>query len=59
MLELIFVNDHSEDNTLQLLLNEKEVPLRGIIKYVDKQLDNIDKEDLVGFELNLTNPSIV
>ena len=32
-----------------ILLNEKEIPLRGIIKYVDKQLDNIDKEDLVGF----------
>ena len=28
---------------------EKEVPLRGIIKYVDKELKNIDKEDLVGF----------
>lgn len=32
-----------------ILLNEKEVPLRGIIKYVDKKLDNINKEDLVGF----------
>ena len=32
-----------------ILLNEKEIPLRGIIKYVDKQLDNINKEDLVGF----------
>jgi len=28
---------------------EKEVPLRGIIKYVDKQLIDIQKEDLVGF----------
>ncbi len=28
---------------------EKEVPLRGIVKYVDKELKNIDKEDLVGF----------
>jgi len=32
-----------------ILLNEKEVPLRGIIKYVDPQLDNIQKEDLIGF----------
>jgi len=32
-----------------ILLNEKEIPLRGIIKYVDKDLDNINKEDLVGF----------
>jgi hypothetical protein len=32
-----------------VLLNEKEIPLRGIIKYVDKKLDNINKEDLVGF----------
>ena len=31
------------------ILLEKEVPLRGIIKYVDKELKNIDKEDLVGF----------
>ena len=28
---------------------EKEVPLRGIIKYVDKELEDIQKEDLVGF----------
>ena len=28
---------------------EKEVPLRGIIKYVDKELKGIQKEDLVGF----------
>ena len=28
---------------------DKEVPLRGIIKYVDKELKNIHKEDLVGF----------
>ena len=28
---------------------EKEIPLRGIIKYVDKQLIDIQKEDLVGF----------
>jgi hypothetical protein len=28
---------------------EKEVPLRGIIKYVDKELKDIHKEDLVGF----------
>jgi len=32
-----------------ILLNEKEVPLRGIIKYVDKELNDIEKEDLVGF----------
>jgi len=32
-----------------ILLNEKEIPLRGIIKYVDKELKNIYKEDLVGF----------
>lgn len=32
-----------------ILLNEKEVPLRGIIKYVDKELNDIKKEDLVGF----------
>ena len=32
-----------------ILLNEKEVPLRGIIKYVDKKLNDIEKEDLVGF----------
>ena len=28
---------------------DKEVPLRGIIKYVDKELKDIQKEDLVGF----------
>jgi hypothetical protein len=28
---------------------EKEIPLRGIIKYVDKELKDIHKEDLVGF----------
>ena len=28
---------------------EKEVPLRGIIKHVDKELADIEKEDLVGF----------
>jgi len=28
---------------------EKEVPLRGIIKYVDKELKDIHKGDLVGF----------
>ena len=28
---------------------DKEVPLRGIIKYVDKELKDIHKEDLVGF----------
>ena len=32
-----------------ILLNEKEIPLRGIIKYVDKNLKDIYKEDLVGF----------
>jgi len=32
-----------------VLLNEKEIPLRGIIKHVDKALKNIHKEDLVGF----------
>tara|TARA_R100000742_G_C4267952_1_gene86225 strand:+ start:507 stop:1097 length:591 start_codon:yes stop_codon:yes gene_type:complete len=32
-----------------VLLNEKEIPLRGIIKHVDKKLENIHKEDLVGF----------
>mgnify|MGYP001345249893 FL=1 len=32
-----------------VLLNEKEIPLRGIIKYVDKNLKDIHKEDLVGF----------
>jgi len=31
------------------ILLEKEVPLRGIIKYVDKELEDINKEDLVGF----------
>jgi len=28
---------------------EKEVPLRGVIKHVDKQLIDIEKDDLVGF----------
>ena len=28
---------------------EKEVPLRGIVKHVDKELTNIEKEDLIGF----------
>ena len=28
---------------------EKEIPLRGIIKYVDKELKDIHKEDLIGF----------
>jgi hypothetical protein len=28
---------------------EKEVPLRGVIKHVDKDLVDIEKEDLVGF----------
>ena len=28
---------------------EKEVPLRGIIKYVDKELKDIQEEDLIGF----------
>jgi len=32
-----------------ILLNEKEIPLRGIIKYVDKELKGIYKGDLVGF----------
>ena len=31
------------------ILLEKEIPYRGIIKYVDKQLKDIKKEDLVGF----------
>tara|TARA_A100001201_G_scaffold51452_1_gene51051 strand:+ start:462 stop:1049 length:588 start_codon:yes stop_codon:yes gene_type:complete len=31
------------------ILLEKEIPYRGIIKYVDKQLKDIQKEDLVGF----------
>jgi len=29
--------------------NEKEIPFKGIIKYVDKKLKDIQKEDLVGF----------
>ena len=32
-----------------ILSNESEVPLRGIIKYVDKELKDINKEDLIGF----------
>ena len=31
------------------ILLEKEVPLRGIAKYVDKELKDINKNDLVGF----------
>ena len=31
---------------------EKEIPHRGIIKYVDKNLKGIQKEDLVGFTPN-------
>ena len=31
------------------ILLEKEVPLRGIAKYVDKELKYINKNDLVGF----------
>jgi len=31
------------------IVSEKEVPLRGIIKYVDDKLNDIHKEDLVGF----------
>ena len=31
------------------ILLEKEVPLRGIAKYVDKELEDINKNDLVGF----------
>ena len=31
------------------ILLEKEVPLRGIAKYVDKELKDINKGDLVGF----------
>ena len=31
------------------ILLEKEAPLRGIIKYVDSELKDINKEDLVGF----------
>ena len=31
------------------ILLEKEVPLRGIAKYIDKELKNINKGDLVGF----------
>ena len=32
-----------------ILENEKEIPLRGIIKYVDPELKDIQKEDLIGF----------
>jgi hypothetical protein len=32
-----------------ILLNDKEIPFQGIVKYVDKKLDSIKKEDLVGF----------
>jgi hypothetical protein len=31
------------------ILLQKEVPLRGIAKYVDKELKDINKNDLVGF----------
>ena len=31
------------------ILLEKEVPLRGVMKYVDKELKDINKGDLVGF----------
>ena len=31
------------------ILLEKEVPLRGVIKYVDKELKDINEGDLVGF----------
>jgi hypothetical protein len=33
-------------------ITEKEIPHRGIIKYVDKNLKGIQKEDLVGFTPN-------
>ena len=32
-----------------ILFNDKEVPFQGIIKYIDSKLNNIKKEDLVGF----------
>jgi hypothetical protein len=32
-----------------ILLNDKEVPFKGIVKYVDKKLSGINKGDLVGF----------
>ena len=31
------------------IILEKEVPLRGVIKYVDNNLKDIYKEDLIGF----------
>jgi len=31
------------------ILLEKEIPLRGVIKYIDKNLKDINKNDLVGF----------
>ena len=32
-----------------ILSNDKEVPFKGIVKYVDKKLSGINKGDLVGF----------
>lgn len=32
-----------------ILFNDKEVPFQGIVKYIDSKLNNIKKEDLVGF----------
>jgi len=32
-----------------ILSNDKEVPFKGIVKYVDKKLNGINKGDLVGF----------
>ena len=32
-----------------ILLNDKEVSFQGIVKYVNNKLNNIKKEDLVGF----------
>ena len=36
-------------NSINDILLEKEVPLRGIAKYVDKELKDINEGDLVGF----------
>ena len=33
-----------------ILSNDKEIPYRGIVKYVSKNLDGINIEDLVGFK---------
>jgi len=41
-----FIKPIISNNILQ---NEKEIPLRGIIKYVDPKLKDIKKEDLIGF----------